>query len=173
MLAALTGTGLSWVDTIEADAGGKGRQKWQGNQLVTNDEVCGIAWLDPASQALLRASIAAAAHEFPKLTAAVLYGSIARQKERPLTDRYPSDIDVLLVFDRETVLDYHERTRMFRALGEALGQHLDAPREVQMMFATRKLAEWDETFVEHVAREGPLPVALAPVPRRAEAAAAT
>ena len=150
-----------------------------GNQLVSNDTGRGVAWLDPASEALLRASIVAATTEFPALTAAVLYGSVARHEERPVTDRYPSDIDVLLVFDRETQLDYGERVRMFRALGEALGQHMDAPREVQMMFATRTLAEWDETFVKNVAREGillwargPLPAALAPVERRTQATAA-
>lgn len=151
-----------------------------GNQLVANDAVRGVAWLDLASEALLRASIVAAASAFPELVAAVLYGSVARHEERPLGDMHPSDIDVLLIFDRETVLDYHERMRMYGALGEALGQHMDAPREVQMMFATRTLAEWDETFVENVAREGillwargKLPAALAPVEQRARSTAAT
>lgn len=151
-----------------------------GNELVTYDGVRGIAWLDPASASLLRASIIAAVRGFPEVMAAVLYGSVARHEERPLTDEHPSDIDVLLVFDRENVLDYDERVRMFRALGDALGQHLDAPREVQVMFATRTLAEWDETFVENVAREGILlwargllPAALGPVQRRAADAAMT
>lgn len=39
-------------------------------------------------------------------------------------------------------------------IGLARNRHLDAPREVQVMFATRAMREWDSTFVANVARDG-------------------
>jgi hypothetical protein len=33
-------------------------------------------------------------------------------------------------------------------------QHLDAPREVNVMFSTRSSREWDPDFIENVKRDG-------------------
>lgn len=141
-----------------------------GSQLTRDYKVTEIPWLDAQTNALLWASIAEVAQTFPELLAVILYGSVARHDERPLTARHPSDVDVLFLFDRDTGLDFEERRRLFHALGVAMDRHLDAPREVQAMLATRTLDEWDPTFVENVARDGlllwsrgPLPATLAAV----------
>ena|SRR5438132_1488107 len=54
------------------------------------------------------------------------------------------------------------------SLGLAYTRHLDAPREVQVQFASRTLQEWDPTFIANVARDGiilfkrgPLPIPFA------------
>lgn len=147
-----------------------------GNQLVTNDQVRIVAWLDSDTADLLRATLSAIATRQIGLIAAVLYGSVARHEERPVTARHPSDVDVLLVYDMDEVPGYADRMPVFEALVRTMAVYPDAPREVQVMFATRTLAEWDETFVENVAREGillwargPLPAALVPVEQRARA----
>ena len=61
-----------------------------------------------------------------------------------------------------------EGDALFHTLGLAHNRHLDAPREVQVLFASRTLQEWDPTFIENVKRDGivlfkrgPLPAPLA------------
>ncbi len=39
-------------------------------------------------------------------------------------------------------------------LGLAYNRHLDAPREVKVMFTSRTLQEWDPTFIANVIRDG-------------------
>ena len=98
------------------------------------------------------------AQRHPALCAAVLYGSIARHDERPLTDALPSDVDLLLVFVRSPAqpvdFTYGQRVAIFDAVGHALDVYPHAPREVQVMLATEDLADWDETFVQNLLREG-------------------
>jgi predicted nucleotidyltransferase len=117
-----------------------------------------VPWLDGATAALLRDTVATAVRRHPTLCAAILYGSVARHEERPLTDQAPSDVDVLLLFDRQAGQDEEitgaQRAAIFASVNEALLRHLDAPREVKVLPAASDLSEWDELFVENVARDG-------------------
>lgn len=148
-----------------------------GIELATPNLAHGplIPWLDPVTDALARDMILTLAAHHEDLLAVILYGSVARREERPLDDPETSDVDLLLVFDTDDMhLSAHEGEDIFHTLGPAHMRHLDAPREVQVMFASRTLDEWDPTFVAHVARDGlllfargPLPERLAAVERRA------
>ena len=81
----------------------------------------------------------------------------------------PSDVDLLAVFDSDDpLLDVHQGDSLSHTLGLAYTRHLDAPREVKVMFSSRSLQEWDPTFIANVARDGivlfkrgPLPVPFA------------
>ncbi len=134
-----------------------------------------LAWLDASTSALVDDLIATAAQAFPDLLAVILYGSIARHDERPLEDEIPSDVDLLLVFDSDDENFVVNRARyIIPVLGQAKCRHLDAPRDVNDLLASRTLAEWDSTFVANVARDGillfargALPEPLAPVVERA------
>jgi hypothetical protein len=42
---------------------------------------------------------------------------------------------------------------LFHSLGLAHYRHLDAPREVQVMFSSRTFQEWDPTFIANVRRD--------------------
>lgn len=89
------------------------------------------------------------------LIAVILYGSVARHEERSLEEPDPSDVDILVILDTDdphTVL--YQREPLSHLLGQAYNRHLDAPREVQVMFSTRTMQEWDPTFIEHVRRDG-------------------
>lgn len=112
------------------------------------------AWLDEATQALVRDLIATLiARHKEQIVAILLYGSVARHDERPLDDPYPSDVDMLVIFrtaDRHAPFDWH----IDATLGDAYRRHLDAPREVNLMFGTQTLDEWDPTYIENVLRDG-------------------
>ncbi|HST89997.1 MAG TPA: nucleotidyltransferase domain-containing protein, partial [Ktedonobacterales bacterium] len=147
-----------------------------GTELATPELARGplVSWLDPVTDALVRDMILTLAAHRADLLAVILYGSVARRAERPLDDSDPSDVDLLLVFDKDDMhLSVNEGEDIFHTLGTARDRHLDAPREVQVMFASRTLDEWDPTFVENVAWDGlllfargPLPEQLAAVERR-------
>ena len=52
------------------------------------------------------------------------------------------------MFDSDDpLLDVHQGDALSHTLGLANNRHLDAPREVQVMFASRTLQEWDPTFI--------------------------
>lgn len=123
-------------------------------------EIAIVPWLDAETAALLQATIASVACQHLALRAAVLYGSVARHDERPLTDHQPSDVDLLLVFERRQAqpVDFTvaQMTAIFGSVNEALMCYPHAPREVQVMLATEDLADWDETFVRNVQRDGVL-----------------
>jgi hypothetical protein len=92
---------------------------------------------------------------FPDLLAMTLYGSIARHDERPVDDEFPSDVDLLAIFDTDDEHFVVNRAHyIIPVLGEAKCRHLEAPREVNVMLASRTLREWDPTFVANVARDG-------------------
>ena len=128
-----------------------------------------VPWLDPETGALVRAITASVAQRHPDLLAVILYGSVARHDERPLDDPHPSDVDLLFIFDTdEKPVVVYQGDAIVHSVGLAYDGHLDAPREVQIMLASRELSEWDPTFVAHVACDGrvlfargPLPAALA------------
>ena len=147
-----------------------------GAQLITGEEIPAVPWLDDRTAGLLRTTVFLVAERHPDLRAAILFGSVARQDERPLTDEHPSDVDVLLLFDVKpgsSRISPGERRSIFTSIGVALDQYLDAPREVQIIPTVSTLIDWDPLFIENVARDGlllwargPLPEALAPVATR-------
>lgn len=112
------------------------------------------AWLDSLTRNLIVDIVNTLAEQQPDLLAIILYGSVARHDERPL-DANPSDVDLLAIFDSEDVLLAVNRAdTLSHTVGLAYSRHLDAPREVQVMFASRDLREWDPTFIANVARDG-------------------
>lgn len=122
-------------------------------------------WLDSVTSALVEDMIHALSAERPDMLAVVLFGSIARHEERPTDDPSPSDVDVLLIFETEDErFALREEKALFRLLGSAFDRHLEAPRDVKVMFASRTLGEWDPTFIANVARDGRLLWACGPLP---------
>ena len=112
-------------------------------------------WLDAASRALVADLVATLAARWPDLLAVILYGSIARHDERPLDDAQPSDVDLLAVFSTDDALiTVHRGLAVSATLEPAYERHLDTPRDVQLLLASRDLREWDPTFVANVGGDG-------------------
>jgi predicted nucleotidyltransferase len=123
-------------------------------------------WLDAQSSALVQDIVATLASHYPDLLAVVLFGSVARHDERPLTDPQPSDVDLLAIFDTdEDPVHLPRGLDITHTIGVARNRHLDAPREVQVMFTTRAMREWDTTFIANVARDGIVLWARGPLPQ--------
>jgi predicted nucleotidyltransferase len=111
--------------------------------------------LDRATRALVEDIIRLLSERHPDLLAVILYGSVARHEERQLSAFNPSDVDILAVFDSDDpLLDVHQGDAFSHTLGLVYSRHLDAPRDVQVQFASRTLQEWDPTFIANVARDG-------------------
>ncbi len=124
-----------------------------------------IPWLDGETDALVRDIVRILAARQPGLLAVILYGSVARHEERALTEPDPSDVDLLAVFDTDDEqVGIIQGYAIAHAIGLAEERRLDAPREVQVLIASRTLGEWDPTFVEHVARDGVVLFARGPLP---------
>lgn len=122
-------------------------------------------WLDAESMAVVADVVETLANAYPDLLAVILYGSVARHQERPVDDEYPSDVDLLAVFDSDDrKIMVHRGEHFSKILGRVFMRHLDAPREVQVMLASRTLAEWDPTYPENVARDGIVLFARGPLP---------
>ncbi len=127
------------------------------------------SWLDRKTRALIKDIIGLLSERHPDLLAVILYGSVARHEERPLDEPNPSDVDLLAVLDSDDLhVALHQGDALFHTLGLAYNRHLDTPREVQVLFASRTLQEWDPTFIANVARDGivlftrgPLPIPFA------------
>ena len=132
-------------------------------------------WLDSATSALAEDIVQTLAQQRSDLLAVVLYGSVARHEERPVDDPYPSDVDLLAIFDTDDeLIAIHQGKDLFDILGMAYNRHLDILRDVKVMFASRTLREWDATFIAHVAHDGlllwargSLPQSLAAIADRA------
>jgi predicted nucleotidyltransferase len=123
------------------------------------------SWLDSETRALIKDMIGLLSERHPDLIAVILYGSVARHEERSLTSPNPSDVDLLAVLDSDDPhVDLYQGDALFHTLGLAHMRHLDAPRDVQVMFASRTLEEWDPTFVAHVKRDGVVLYARGPLP---------
>ena len=124
------------------------------------------SWVDHRTAALVQAVVASLA-QYPESQAVILFGSVSRHDERPLTDSEPSDLDLLLLVDSgaETgrlPLDREVTLRM--DIGCIEDCYRDVPREVQITIVERDLASWDPLFVETVARDGILLWARGPLP---------
>jgi predicted nucleotidyltransferase len=151
------------------------QQDFAHGQLPSEDEVPVVPWLDQETAGLARAITVAVAQEHPEVVGIILFGSVARHDERPLSDSEPSDVDLLLLFDagpgRER-LPEDKALAIYATIGRALDRYSDAPREVQTLLAVRDLRDWDPLFVENVAREGILLWARGPLPGPLDAVAA-
>ena len=131
-------------------------------------------WLDSATASLVEDIIRTLATRRADVLAIVLYGSIARHDERSVDDAHPSDVDLLAIFETEDErFSLREGKALFSILGEAYNRHLDILRDVKVMFASRKLGEWDSTFIASINRDGvllwargELPEVLSPVAHR-------
>jgi predicted nucleotidyltransferase len=123
-------------------------------------------WLDDKTHALIEETITMLVRRYPDvLLAIILFGSIARHDERPLDDPYASDVDMLAIFDTtdRLVEPYHDS--FFAIIIDALALHLDAPREVNVMPVSRTMENWDEMFLDNVARDGIILYQRGPLPR--------
>jgi predicted nucleotidyltransferase len=101
----------------------------------------------------------------PDVLAIILYGSVARQEERALDEPDPSDVDILVVVDTEDKRGIHaQRKSLFETLGLAKMHHLEAGRDVNVMFSSRTSQEWDSTFIENVKRDGIILYQRVPLP---------
>lgn len=127
------------------------------------------AWLDKKTRALVKDVISLLSERHADLVAIILYGSVARHEERSLDEPDPSDVDLLVILDSDDPhVVLYQGDALFHTLGLAYDRHLDAPREVKVMFTSRTLQEWDPTFIANVKRDGivlftrgPLPAPLA------------
>ena len=112
-------------------------------------------WLDNATQNLIKDIICVLSEQHADLLAIILYGSVARHEERPLDACNPSDVDLLAMFDTDDPLFAIRRgDALSHTLSLAYNRHLDVPREVQVMFTSRTLQEWDPTFIANVIHDG-------------------
>ena len=103
----------------------------------------------------MRDIVVTLARHYPDLLAIILFGSVARREERPLSDPEPGDVDLLALFESDEDPVYLARgLDITHTIGLARNRHLDAPRDVQVMFASRTMREWDTTFVANLARDG-------------------
>lgn len=113
------------------------------------------SWLDHETSSLVNEMVELLVERHPSILAIILYGSIARHEERGLDEPDPSDVDILVVIDAEDRRGVRMvKTSLFRTLGMAEMHHLQAPREVNVMFSSRTSEEWDSTFIENVKRDG-------------------
>ena len=127
------------------------------------------SWLDNETKALIKDIIEMLSVQHLNILTIILYGSVARHEERPVEAPDPSDVDLLAVLDSDDPhVAIYQGDALFHTLGLAYTRHLDAPREVKVMFASRTLQEWDPTFIANVKRDGivlykrgPLPAPLA------------
>ena len=128
-----------------------------------------LARLDHETSLLVDEIVDLLAKRHPDVLAIILYGSVARHEERTLDDLYPSDVDILVIVDTEDKRGIRAQWEsLFETLGVAKTHHLEAGREVNVMFSSRTSQEWDPTFIENVKRDGvilyqrvPLPAAFA------------
>ncbi len=123
------------------------------------------AWFDKATSALVEDIIGLLAERHPDLLAVILYGSVARHAERPSGAFHPSNVDLLAMFDSDDpLLHVHQGDSLSHTLGLAYTRHLDAPREVHVLFSSRSLQEWDPTFIANVSRDGIILYRRGPLP---------
>lgn len=160
-----------------------GRQSYTGLNVALARLCARLPWLDGGTAALLVGLVDDLAHAHPEVSAVLLFGSLARHDERPLDTSRPSDVD-LLVLVRPTPgipgarIPLEHKLAIYHTIGEREYRHSVPALGVQAVLATEALVDWDEQFVENVARDGvllwargPLPAALAPVADRGAAIA--
>jgi predicted nucleotidyltransferase len=88
------------------------------------------------------------------LLAVILFGSTARHEERPPDDAYPSDVDLLAIFDTTDRLVRPYREDTSATIIDAYALHLDAPHEVNVLLSDRTMQTWDSMSLDNLARNG-------------------
>lgn len=122
-------------------------------------------WLDSETRSLIEDIIKILSERHHDLLAIILYGSVARHEERSLDTFHPSDVDLLVILDSDDSLGaIRQGDDLSHTLGLAYNRHLDAPRDVNVMFASRTLQDWDPTFIANVKRDGILLFAQGTLP---------
>ena len=111
-------------------------------------------WLDEETSALVREKVELLAQRHPDVIAIILYGSVARHEERSLDGPDPSDVDLLVVLNRNRDALRSQILALVHTAGLAEDRHLGAPREVKIMFSSRTAQEWDPEFIANVKRDG-------------------
>jgi predicted nucleotidyltransferase len=112
-------------------------------------------WLDKATYALAKDTVRMLTHRYADiLLAIILFGSVARHEERPADDPYPSDVDLLAIFDTTDRLVKPYREDIFATIIDAYARHLDAPRDVNVLLADRTMQTWDAMFLDNIAQDG-------------------
>jgi len=139
----------------------KANNKWR---MMTSNEFAAVEattplvpWLDPDTAALLRRMVALLAVRRSDLRAVILFGSVARHDERPLTDAHPSDVDLQVLFETEPMqqtISGEQHAAISWALLDALDTYPETPREVQTVAMLSNLAGRDSTFLENVSSDG-------------------
>ena len=123
------------------------------------------AWLDDATATLVEETVNLLIKRHAGiLLAVILFGSVARHEERPPDDTYPSDVDLLAVFDTTDRLVRPYREDIFATIIDAYALHLDAPREVNVLLSDRTMQTWDSMFLDNLARDGILLYARGSLP---------
>ncbi len=112
------------------------------------------SWLDEETSALVRETAELLAHRHPEVVAIILYGSVARHEERSLDEPDPSDVDLLVVVNGNREAVRSQLLDLVHTLGLAEDRHLEAPREVKVLFSSRTCQEWDPEFLANVKRDG-------------------
>ena len=114
-----------------------------------------LSSLDRETSLLVDEIVDLLATRHPDVLAIILYGSVARHEERALDEPDPSDVDILVVVDTEDKCGIRaHRMAFLETLGVAKTHHLEAGRDVNVMFSSRTSQEWDSTFIENVKRDG-------------------
>lgn len=128
-----------------------------------------VPWLDAESAALVTAIVESVVARHTDLSAAILYGSVARHEERPLDDPSPSDVDLLLLFDADPTtmrMSLDSRLAISHSIGLGMDHDLHAPREVNVITGMSDLSDWNDEFVGSVTHDGILLWARGPLPSR-------
>ncbi len=111
-------------------------------------------WLDEKTSALVRDTAELLAQRHPDVLVIILYGSVARHEERSVDGPDPSDVDLLVVVNGNRDSIRSQMLALVHTAGLAEDRHLDAPREVKVMFSSRTSQEWDPDFIANVKRDG-------------------
>lgn len=122
-------------------------------------------WLDKATYALAKDTVRMLTQRYADiLLAVILFGSVARHEERPVDDSYPSDVDLLAIFDTTDRLVKPYREDIFATIIDAYARHLDALRDVNVLLADRTMQTWDPMFLDNIAHDGILLYARGSLP---------
>jgi predicted nucleotidyltransferase len=93
-------------------------------------------WLDRETGLLVDEIVDLLVKRHPDILAIILYGSIARHEERALHEPDPSDVDILVVVDTDDRRGIRaQEESLFETLGVAEIHHLQARREVNILFS--------------------------------------
>lgn len=123
------------------------------------------SWLDDATAGLVEETVNLLVNRHADiLLAVILFGSVARHEERSSDDAYPSDVDLLAIFDTADRLVKPYREDIFATIVDAYVHHLDAPRDVNVLLADRTMQSWDSMFLDNLTRDGLLLYTRGPLP---------